>query len=138
LSSGLTAIFIFLRRNKMKMKKIWCVVLILFASATVFADWNRGDPYKMHFPQLPNPIGWDICLHEQFIADDFTCTESGPIRDIHFWVSWKENIEDFLGTSFFVQIRSNQPSPLRRRKARSGALDVEQYKRNRQYENPRP
>jgi hypothetical protein len=55
------------------------------------ADWDPGQPYKMHYPQLPDPEGWDVCLVDQWVADDFECTESGPITDIHFWTSWRED-----------------------------------------------
>ena len=44
---------------------------------------------KMHFPQWPDPTGWDVCCTEpNLIADDWQCSESGPVTDIHFWVSW--------------------------------------------------
>lgn len=48
------------------------------------------DDVKMHFPQWPDPAGWDvICTADSFlIADDWQCTESGPVTDIHFWTSW--------------------------------------------------
>jgi len=59
----------------------------------VRADWDPGDDFKMHFPQLPDPEGWDICLVDQYLADDFVCSESGPIRDIHFWISWMNDFE---------------------------------------------
>jgi hypothetical protein len=102
---------LFLGRTKMEMKvkKTVCLILILFLSPMVYADWNQGDAYKMHFPQMPNPFGWDICLHEQMVADDFTCTQTGPITDIHFWVSWMYNEPDWAGVSFNVQIWSNLP-----------------------------
>ena len=34
----------------------------LFASSAARADWNPGDPYKMHYPQLPdlNSTGMDV------------------------------------------------------------------------------
>ncbi len=53
------------------------------------ADWNEGDPHKMHYPQLPDPNGWDVsCTSPQVIADDFRCQADGPITNIHLWVSW--------------------------------------------------
>lgn len=66
----------------------------LMPVAVVSADWNPGDGHKMHFPQEPDPEGWDICLVDQWLADDFQCTQSGPIQDIHFWISWREG---FIG-----------------------------------------
>lgn len=73
---------------------ILCVAGFLLAQVQPApGDWNPGDTFKMHFPQLPDPEGWDICLVDQWIADDFECTESGPIRDLHFWISWQNDIE---------------------------------------------
>jgi hypothetical protein len=61
----------------------------------------------MHDAQLPDKNGWDVCLVHQGIADDFKCTESGPITDIHFWVSWKGDLEDFESVSWNVSICEN-------------------------------
>ena len=62
---------------------------VVFAATSAPADWIQGDPYKMHFPQLPDPQGWDIEIasfqHE--VADDWMCTGTGPVNDIHFWYS---------------------------------------------------
>jgi len=72
-----------------KLLLLWAIVLFVLISAVpaVRADWRPGDPYKMHYPQLPDPEGWDICVVDQHIADDFMCTESGKITDIHIWFS---------------------------------------------------
>jgi hypothetical protein len=57
------------------------------------ADWALGDPFKMHYPQLPDPTGWDVKVsQDNLVADDFLCTESGPITGIHFWGSWKGDL----------------------------------------------
>ncbi len=74
---------------------IVCALLSIFAVApAVLADWDEGDSYKMHYPQLPMiDGGWDVCLCCQWLADDFVCSETGPITDIHFWVSFKEDME---------------------------------------------
>jgi hypothetical protein len=54
------------------------------------ADWDPGDPYKMHFPQLPDPTGWDIDMVApvNLLADDWQCSVTGDVSDIHFWYSW--------------------------------------------------
>ena len=65
------------------------VFCLVGAPSTAVGDWEVGDPYKMHYPQMPDPEGWDICLNCQYIADDFGCTETGVITDIHIWVSWR-------------------------------------------------
>ncbi len=70
-----------------------CSFLVLYCVSSSFGDWDEGDPYKMHYPQLPDPYGWDICLEDQYLADDFTCIEDGYITDIHFWISWLDDME---------------------------------------------
>jgi hypothetical protein len=57
-------------------------------------DWVRGRPHKMHWPQLPDlsRMGIDISLEKTALADDFKCTETGPITDIHIWASFRDDI----------------------------------------------
>jgi len=48
--------------------------------------------HKMHWAQLPDPLGWDVRGFEpKILADDFRCTESGPITRVIFWGSWRED-----------------------------------------------
>jgi hypothetical protein len=69
-------------------------------ASTAVAHWTLGDDYKMHFPQLPNPNGWDISAttiqnptgENNIIADDWQCSGTGPVTDIHFWGSWKQDV----------------------------------------------
>ena len=68
-------------------------VLALLASP-VWADWMPGDGHKMHFPQLPDPFGWDVDITTDYVFDDWKCSDSGPVSDIHFWISWND---DFVG-----------------------------------------
>ena len=53
-------------------------------------EWQEGDPHKMHWPQMPDlsPTGLDVVMYPNAVADDFLCTESGPIKGIHFWASF--------------------------------------------------
>ena len=85
-------------------------LFVLFASCTALADWNEGDPYKMHFPQLPDPCGWDVAFSTRIpqLADDWQCSESGEVDDVHIWYSWED---DLVGTIDMVQlgIWSNDP-----------------------------
>jgi hypothetical protein len=60
---------------------VFTAVLALASAAR--ADWNVGDPYKMHWPQLPAESGGSIST--RVYADDWQCTESGPVTDVHFW-----------------------------------------------------
>jgi hypothetical protein len=84
---------------------------VLLTGSAVLADWEVGDPYKMHFPQLPDPNGLDVNFESPIVlADDWLCTETGPVRDIHFWVSHRGGeIPAILGLR--VGIFSNVPAP---------------------------
>ena len=64
---------------------------ILFAMAAIAllavpaaADWEPGMPFKMHYPQLPDPMGWDVKFTDPIVlADDWRCTQTGPVDDVH-------------------------------------------------------
>jgi len=62
---------------------ILAVGAMLVLAPMARADWNTTDPWKMHFPQLPNNSGQ--YMGGNILADDWQCTESGPVTDIHFW-----------------------------------------------------
>jgi hypothetical protein len=76
-------------------------------------EWVPGMEFKMHFPQLPDEDGWDVnASSPRILADDFLCAESGWIKDIHCWGSWKDGIESpILGfvLSFHSDIPKNPP-----------------------------
>ncbi|MBP8305599.1 MAG: hypothetical protein KBE04_15915, partial [Phycisphaerae bacterium] len=57
-------------------------------------DWVRARPHKMHWPQLPDlgPTGVDIGLSRTALGDDFRCTETGPIRSVHIWGSFQDDL----------------------------------------------
>ncbi|MCK4293034.1 MAG: hypothetical protein KAY65_07540, partial [Planctomycetes bacterium] len=76
---------------KSKLLFVCGIVLLMSAGPVSLGDWNEGDQYKMHYPQLPDREGWDVCVVDQWIGDDFTCAESGKITDIHFWISWERD-----------------------------------------------
>jgi hypothetical protein len=72
--------------------------------------------HKMHFPQLPDLIGWDVNATSPIVlADDWQCSQTGPVTDIHFWGSWKDMdgdpVTDDVGQIQFFQfgIYSNLP-----------------------------
>ncbi|MHC4617580.1 MAG: GEVED domain-containing protein [Planctomycetota bacterium] len=77
-------------------KFLLAVACVSMASAgqAALGDWSPGDACKMHYPQRPDPNGWDVCLRPMAVADDFRCRETGPITGIHFWISWKDDIVD--------------------------------------------
>ena len=94
------------------MKKTMILVGLVFLTSLLIADWDPGDGHKMHFPQEPDPNGWDVnCVADNIeLADDWQCSETGPVEDIHFWISWQE---DTIYTDFwiFVTIWSDMPAP---------------------------
>ncbi len=72
--------------------------------------WNPGDPHKMHYPQLPDPAGWDIdASFVSGLADDWQCSETGPVKDIHFWGSWMDGLSSTID-SFRIAIWSDIPA----------------------------
>ncbi|MGA2916197.1 MAG: GEVED domain-containing protein [Sedimentisphaerales bacterium] len=95
-------------RTELK-KIVFVIVSILCLAPVMYADWDQGDPYKMHFPQMPNPTGWDIDLRPYELADDWKCSQTGDVNDIHFWISWKG---DVVGTISNIQVKiyNNDPN----------------------------
>lgn len=98
------------------MKKFLLFLILLLLISAAYADWNEGEPHKMHFPQLPDPQGWDVCFVRP-LADDFKCAESGPITDIHFWISfwqdrpeWDPEFQMPQPQDWIIQIRADQPT----------------------------
>jgi hypothetical protein len=59
--------------------------------------------HKMHFPQLPDLIGWDVYAGApQVLSDDWQCSETGYVLDIHFWGSWRNIDGDPWTDDFFT------------------------------------
>ena len=80
---------------KRKIIGILVCTLLIAAGTIAVADWDPEDGHKMHWPQLPDPDGWDVyCTAglSQYpnvcLADDWECSETGFIKDVHFWGSW--------------------------------------------------
>lgn len=92
----------------MRSLTISLAVLVLVAPA--LADWDVGDPHKMHYPQLPDPFGWDVrASYYLFLADDWQCSQSGPVTDIHLWVSFRDDLDfdfDQIHTAIWTDDRS--------------------------------
>jgi hypothetical protein len=92
-----------------------------------YEEWPN---HKMHFPQLPDLIGWDVnAKYPKTLADDWQCSETGPVIDIHFWGSWKDidgdpATDDFYTATpnFFLSIHSNIPADVDTPWSRPGEL----------------
>ena len=85
--------------------------------AYVHATEPPWPDHKMHFPQLPNLEGWDIVATRGYVshpgivvADDFECTKTGPITDVHIWGSWLYDVEAPIH-GFWLSIHDNIPGP---------------------------
>jgi hypothetical protein len=76
------------------MKKGVLTAVIIGAAASALADWDTNDPAKWF--QLPDlRQGMDVrATWPKILADDFKCTFTGPITDIHLWGSWLNNQVD--------------------------------------------
>ena len=84
--------------------------LVCCSTMVAFADWQPGDGHKMHYPQLPDETGWDVNATKPIVlADDWLCSETGPVTDIHFWGSWLGgNTGEILG--FVLSIHADIPA----------------------------
>jgi hypothetical protein len=86
------------------------VMALGLTAPAALADWTPADGHKMHYPQLPDPEGWDVRATAPLVlADDFRCSASGPITDIHFWGSWRQNAEWEI-ENFHLSIHEDIPA----------------------------
>lgn len=99
---------------------IWAMLAVTCWVSLAAADWDPGDGHKMHFPQLPDPNGWGVEWNlGKPLADDWTCTQTGPVTDIHLWYA-RENDGDLggfdtIGVQIYADDRSgpySQPGDL--------------------------
>jgi hypothetical protein len=82
----------------------------VFAVNDVSADWTIDDGYKMHYPQMPNEQGWLVKSGLPVIlADDWQCSDSGWVKDLHFWGGWKNGLEGNI-THFLITIYADIPA----------------------------
>ncbi|MCP4569721.1 MAG: hypothetical protein GY841_19245 [FCB group bacterium] len=73
---------------------------------------NPLEEHKMHYPQWPDETGWDVnATYPLVLADDWECSETGYVKDVHFWGSWKHGFEGIID-SFKVSIHSDIPYEL--------------------------
>jgi len=74
----------------------------------------QPEPKWEQLPDLTTP-GLDVYAQQYspVLADDFLCTESGPITYIDFWGSWKDDIlpgGDAANVSFYLSIHADVPA----------------------------
>jgi len=99
----------------------WVAVAVaaLTLASAARADWDPGQGHKMHWAQLPDPQGWDVSWTSTdwepvCLADDWQCTGSGPVEDIHIWFSsegdsyWGSGAIAFLGVGIWSDIPASE------------------------------
>jgi PEP-CTERM motif-containing protein len=102
------------------MNRIVTILTVLTIVAAAQGDWDPGDPYKMHHPQLPmidggidvlnGPFVGPNLLDVKFLADDFRCSETGAITSIHLWSSYLEDRRIDIPPLFNLAIYSDIPA----------------------------
>jgi len=87
------------------------IFLFLIIFLNLLADWNPGDPAKwVQYPDTTN-TGLDVSIMPfRTLADDFQCNEYGPIKQIHIWVSFYQDIVPEDLPFFFLAICSDIPA----------------------------
>ncbi len=117
------------------MKTLVTMILLVGVSmllaAPAHADWNVGDPAKyVQLPDLSTSLpgaitGMDVNAtwmnpstvvppapvypFVKVVADDFPCTTTGPITDIHIWGSWLNDVVN-PNTTFHLSIHADVPA----------------------------
>ncbi len=95
------------------MKKLVCLLLALMflpAGQCLFGDWIPDDGHKMHYPQFPDLTGWNVnATNPLILADDWMCSSSGPVTDVHFWGSWMGGMTGEI-ISFNISIHADIPA----------------------------
>ncbi len=72
--------------------------------------WQTGDDYKMHYPQLPDSSGWDVnATWPVVLADDWLCSETGWVKDLHFWGGWRDG-QPGVVSQFVLSIHEDIPA----------------------------
>jgi len=64
----------------------------------------------MHYPQLPDKSGWDVDFSSVTLADDWLCTGTGPIHNVHLWFSWWRDYQWPIA-NLHLSIHEDVPDP---------------------------
>jgi hypothetical protein len=87
--------------------------LLHVKEALKFCTWDTDDAHAMHWAQLPDTqsTGIDVDLLWSSLAEDFRAAQNGPLTEIHFWGSFKDDVLPTLGLdslAFEINIYSNK------------------------------
>jgi len=87
---------------------------LLFVAGTAMGDWDVDDPYKwLQLPDLSDK-GMDVDMYWDPLADDWQCTDTGWVTDIHMWGSFADDILPVAGVgslTFQLTIYTDVPDP---------------------------
>ncbi|AQQ72269.1 hypothetical protein SMSP2_02651 [Limihaloglobus sulfuriphilus] len=100
------------------MKKLTIISFILLFVWAAGADWvpipeDNPTNHKMHSAQTPDEFGIDVGFEGSILADDWQCSETGNVDDIHFWISWHDDqvVEiDRISVNIYSDIPADQSS----------------------------
>ena len=94
------------------------VAILALGATAARADWDPGDLHKMHYPQLPDlqtgvnvracPDPGTVNYTEVMLADDWQCSQTGDVTDIHIWGSWRNDIP--MAVPIHLSIWSDLPA----------------------------
>jgi hypothetical protein len=101
----------------MRALAVWfaCLLLLTIACVASRADWNPGESGGkwIQMPDL-STNGMDIdCTAASILADDFECSVTGPITNIHIWGSWRSDVlpgGDSGQVSFTLSLHADIPA----------------------------
>ena len=91
--------------------------LFIWLAPPALADWDPGMPAK--WVQMPDldlsgvDVNASVVPGDFVLADDFLCTQSGPITGIHIWGSWYNDFlpqQDPMAVSFQLAIYADIPA----------------------------
>ena len=88
--------------------------LVVLMAGAASAHWPNGTATKwVEFPDS-SPMGLDMWLNnaapnQLTLADDFKCLLTGPITDIHLWISWLSSVPN-PSAVFTLSIWSDVPA----------------------------
>jgi hypothetical protein len=86
--------------------------LALLSGASLSAPGQVActDTNTVKYLQPPNLAGFDVLNSGPWVlADDFVCTNTGPISDIHIWGSWLSDEHGSI-TNFWIGIYDDVPA----------------------------
>jgi hypothetical protein len=103
-----------MKNAKFVLSIVMGLAILLGHSTVALCDWNPEDPAKwVQMPDLTE-TGIDICVDDtgelgpRTIGDDFLCTETGPITDVHLWGSWLNDDKGRI-TAIHLSFYSDDP-----------------------------